>query len=60
MRYLDFLWNVFGVAAYVIPFILFGLVSFLISNKDNRNAYVKESDRRDPSDPCRSIVTPYR
>ena len=36
-----FLWNVFGVAAYVIPFILFGLVSFLISNKDNRNAYVK-------------------
>ena len=26
---------------YVIPFILFGLVSFLISNKDNRNAYVK-------------------
>ena len=37
----EFLWNVFGVAAYVIPFILFGLVSFLISNKDNRNAYVK-------------------
>ena len=36
-----FLWNVFGVAAYVIPFILFGLVSFLISNKDNHNAYVK-------------------
>ena len=36
-----FLWNVFGVAAYVIPFILFGLVSFLISNKGNRNAYVK-------------------
>ena len=36
-----FLWNVFGVAAYVIPFILFGLVSFLISNKDNRSAYVK-------------------
>lgn len=36
-----FLWNVFGVAAYVMPFILFGLVSFLISNKDNRNAYFK-------------------
>ena len=36
-----FLWNVFGVAAYVIPFILFGLVSFLISNKGNRNAYIK-------------------
>ena len=35
------LWNVFGVAAYVIPFILFGLVSFLISNKGNRNAYIK-------------------
>ena len=28
----EFLWNVFGVAAYVIPFILFGLVSFLISS----------------------------
>lgn len=36
-----FLWNVFGVAAYVMPFILFGLVSFLISNKVNRNAYFK-------------------
>ena len=36
-----FLWNVFGVAAYVIPFILFGLVSFLVSNKGNRNAYMK-------------------
>lgn len=36
-----FLWNVFGVAAYLMPFILFGLVSFLISNKDNRNAYFK-------------------
>ena len=43
-----FLWNVFGIAAYVIPFILFGLVS------------CQESDRRDPSGPCRSIVTPYR
>ena len=36
-----FLWNIFGVAAYVMPFILFGLVSFLVSNKGNRNAYVK-------------------
>ena len=33
--------HIFGVIAYLIPFLLFGIVSFLISNKENRIAYIK-------------------
>ena len=33
--------NVFGIVAYFVPFLLFGIVSFLISNKNNRTAYIK-------------------
>ena len=32
---------VFGIIAYLVPFLLFGIVSFLISNKNNRTAYIK-------------------
>ena len=31
----------FGIVAYLVPFLLFGIVSFLISNKENRIAYIK-------------------
>ncbi len=37
----DFLFLIFGLTAYVIPFLLFGGITFLISNKGNRQAYVK-------------------
>lgn len=37
----SFLKRLFGLAAYAVPFVLFILVSFLISNKGNRNAYLK-------------------
>lgn len=33
--------DVFGAAAYLIPFVLFILVAFTISNRGNRAAYVK-------------------
>ncbi len=33
--------SLFGWAAYVIPFLLFGIVTFIISNQGNPNAYVK-------------------
>ncbi len=33
--------SMFGWAAYVIPFLLFGVVTFVISNQGNLNAYVK-------------------
>ena len=33
--------DVFGWAAFVIPFVLFGSVTFIISNRGNPNAYVK-------------------
>ena len=33
--------DVFGWTAYVIPFVLFGSVTFIISNRGNPNAYVK-------------------
>ena len=33
--------DIFGWAAYVIPFVLFGSVTFIISNRGNPNAYVK-------------------
>ena len=35
------LYYVFGAVAYVVPFLLFGIVAFLISNKGNVNAYLK-------------------
>ena len=35
------LWEIFGAVAYIIPFVLFGLVSFQVSNKGNRYAYMK-------------------
>ena len=39
----DILFLIFGIAAYVIPFLLFGGVTFLISNKENHQAHVKAS-----------------
>ncbi len=33
--------DIFGWAAYMIPFVLFGVVAFVISNKGNFAAYVK-------------------
>lgn len=37
----EFMAGMFGWAAYVIPFLLFGIVTFIISNQGNPNAYVK-------------------
>lgn len=37
----DFLFWLFGIAAYAIPFALFGGTAFLLSNRENRQAYVK-------------------
>lgn len=37
----SFLIDVFGWAAYVIPFVLFGFVAFIVSNKGNFSAYMK-------------------
>ena len=37
----DVLTKVFGWVAYVIPFVLFGIVSFMISNKGNGIALIK-------------------
>ena len=37
----EILQSVFGAVAYVIPFLLFGMVSFLISNRGNKNAHTK-------------------
>ena len=33
--------GMFGVMAYLLPFVLFGLTAFLISNKGNAHAYIK-------------------
>ena len=33
--------GIFGVMAYVLPFLLFGAVAFGISNKGNAHAYIK-------------------
>ena len=35
------LMDIFGWVAYMVPFILFGAVAFIISNKGNLTAYVK-------------------
>ncbi len=37
----EFLSDIFGLVVYVFPFVLFGIVAFLISNRDNAIAYVK-------------------
>ena len=37
----EILQSVFGAITYVIPFLLFGMVSFLISNRGNKNAHTK-------------------
>ena len=36
-----FLFGIFGTAAYTVPFALFGIVAFLVSNKDNIKAYFR-------------------
>ena len=35
------LFGLFGFMAYILPFVIFGLTAFLISNKGNAHAYVK-------------------
>ena len=37
----EFLLNVFGWIAFAVPFLLFGAVAFLVSNKENKAAYFK-------------------
>ncbi len=37
----DFLMDIFGIVAYTVPFVLFGLVAFLVSNKENLKAYMR-------------------
>ena len=37
----DFLFAALGWAAYAVPFLLFGMVAFTVSNKGNPNAYLK-------------------
>ena len=33
--------GLFGFMAYLLPFVIFGLAAFLISNKGNTHAYIK-------------------
>ena len=35
------LMGLFGTGAYLVPFLLFGTVTFLISNRENVKAYIK-------------------
>lgn len=35
------MFGLFGLVAYILPFILFGVIAFLISNKGNTHAYIK-------------------
>ncbi len=37
----DFLADVFGTVMYLVPFFLFGIVAFLVSNKGNLKAYLR-------------------
>lgn len=37
----DILTDIFGLVAYLLPFLLFGIVAFLISNRGNASAYMK-------------------
>ncbi len=36
-----FLTDIFGTVVYLVPFVLFGTVAFLVSNKDNFKAYIR-------------------
>lgn len=36
-----FLTDIFGTVTYLVPFMLFGIVAFLVSNKDNVKAYIR-------------------
>lgn len=36
-----FLKNIFGTVVYIVPFVLFGIIAFLVSNKNNFTAYIK-------------------
>lgn len=38
-----FLQDIFGWISYAVPFLLFGVVSFLVSNKGNHIAYIKSA-----------------
>ena len=38
-----FLADLFGTVTYLVPFMLFGIVAFLVSNKDNYKAYIRAS-----------------
>jgi S-DNA-T family DNA segregation ATPase FtsK/SpoIIIE len=38
-----FLFKIFGLVAYLFPFIFFGIITFCIANKGNRIAYVKST-----------------
>lgn len=33
--------NIFGTVVYAVPFVLFAVIAFLVSNKDNFKAYIK-------------------
>ena len=37
----DFMMDIFGAGAYIVPFLLFVAVAFIISNKGNMTAYIK-------------------
>lgn len=37
----DFLTDIFGTVTYMVPFLLFGVVAFLVSNKENFKAYLR-------------------
>lgn len=38
-----FLKKIFGWGAYIVPFLLFGAVAFVLSNRGNKTAYIKTS-----------------
>lgn len=37
----DFLADIFGTVTYMVPFLLFGIIAFLVSNKENFKAYLR-------------------
>ena len=36
-----FLTDIFGTVTYIVPFLLFGIVAFVVSNKENFKAYLR-------------------
>lgn len=36
-----FLTDIFGIVTYIVPFLLFGIVAFVVSNKENFKAYLR-------------------